>query len=60
MCTLEGKVSFDLLKNGKPEDKPLLVSAGDFIRFKKIDTLPVVTQAKKPWLEKALKLHSLE
>jgi hypothetical protein len=60
LCTLEGKVSFDLLKDGKPTEKPLMVGAGDFIRFKKTDTVATVIQAKKPWLDKALKLHSLE
>lgn len=59
LCALKGIVSFDLL-NDAPENKPVLVAAGNFIRFKKTDTVPQVIETKKQWLEKALQLHSLE
>ena len=60
LCTLDGRVSFDLIKNGEPEKAPLFVDAGKFIRFKKGDSQAAVIEVKKPWLEKALKAHSLE
>ncbi|MEQ1723534.1 MAG: FecR domain-containing protein, partial [Pseudobdellovibrio sp.] len=32
LCTLRGQVSFDLIKDGKPAETPVLASAGEFIR----------------------------
>ena len=60
ICTLEGKVSLDLLKGGVAEQKPVLVAAGHFVRVKSGDSSPQVIETDKAWLEKALKSHSLE
>lgn len=60
LCALEGKVSLDVLKNGIPEQNPVILVAGHFVKFKKTDTRPQVVETKKPWLEKVLKSHSLE
>lgn len=60
LCALEGKVSLDILKNGKAEQKPVIVDAGHFVRFKKSDLIPQVIETNKAWLDKALLKHSLE
>lgn len=59
LCTLEGKVSFDLLKNGVAENNPVIAKAGEFIRYKKDQKIPEVIAVKKAWLEKALANHEL-
>lgn len=60
LCTLEGKVSFYLSKDDVGDQKPVLVEAGHFVRVKSGDSSPQVVETDKPWLEKALKAHSLE
>ncbi|MBY0553753.1 FecR family protein [bacterium] len=59
LCTLEGKVSFDVLKDGVPENNPVIASGGEFIRYKKDQKRPEVIAVKKPWLDKALAAHAL-
>lgn len=59
-CTLGGKVSLALLKNGQAEQNPILVEADHFVKVKKGDFKLQVIETDKMWLEKVLKAHSLE
>lgn len=60
ICTLEGKVSFYLLKGDIGDQKPVLLAAGHFVRVKSGDSSPQIIETDKAWLEKVLKTHSLE
>lgn len=55
VCTLEGEVNFDQINNGKRENNPQRVRAGDFIRHRRGEIRARVIQVAKEWRERKMK-----